>query len=177
MLCDSRPHRDELHWAHKFPRTRTSAWVYAPSHHVLWRKEISLETRVSSSISYYSIWKMICQGDLGPHEGKIRISMARSLGEVKWIDFPEWAQNVKKKKNCIPCESPQKAFPEKLSIIRNMPVISFLGACLMSLGTTCLQRQQGRYTLIKNLDLSSSSLTWLQPLLCPVNQWPTLSPV
>ena len=41
---------------------------------------------------------MICQGDLGPHEGKIRILMARSLGEVKWIDLLEWAQNVKKKK-------------------------------------------------------------------------------
>lgn len=98
LLCCSCHHRDELHWAHKFPRTRTSAWVYASLHHILWRKEISLESRVSSSISYYSIWKMICQGDLGPHEGKIRILMSRSLGEVKWMDFPEWDQNVKKKK-------------------------------------------------------------------------------
>lgn len=58
--------------------------------------------------------------------------------------FPEWTQNVKKKekkkKGVIPGESPQKTFTEKLSIIRNIPVITFLGVSLMSLATKCLQR-------------------------------------
>ena len=51
---------------------------------------------------------MICQGDLGPHEGKIRILMSRSLGEVKWLNFPQWAQNVKKKKKLHPMQKPKK---------------------------------------------------------------------
>lgn len=54
---------------------------------------------------------MICQGDLGPHEGKIRILMSSCLGEVKWMAFPEWTQNVKKKekkKRCYPQWKPTK---------------------------------------------------------------------
>lgn len=57
---------------------------------------------------------MICQGDLGPHKGKIRILMSRSLGEVKWMAFPEWTQNVKKKEKKKKVLSPVKAHKRPL---------------------------------------------------------------
>lgn len=99
-----------------------------------------LKGTTSSSISYYPIWKLICEGDLGVDENKFRILMSRSLGEVIWMGFPERTQNVES--NCVPCQSPQKAFTAKPSIIRNMSVISFLSSCLISSRANCLQRQQ-----------------------------------
>ena len=167
FLCH---HNDQLHWGSQDSMTWTNAWVNWFSLHFLWRREISLEDATSSSISYHPIWKVICQGDLGLDETKVRISMAKSLGEV--IDFPEWTQNVKD--ICVPHESPQKAFPPKLSIIRNMSVTSFLNSCLRNSRTNDYRGSNIVYALYKNLDFTSSYLMWLLP--CPVNQWPALSP-
>ena len=167
FLCH---HSDRLHWGSQDSMTWTNARVNWFSLHFLWRREISLEGATSSSISYHPIWKVICQDDLGLDETKVRISMAKSLGEV--IDFPEWTQNVKD--TCVPRESPQKAFPPKLSIIRNMSVISFLNSCLRNSRTNDYRGSKIVYALYKNLDFTSSYLMWLLP--CPVNQWPALCP-